>query len=105
MQQIENLTSFESAQNDNDFLLLKFHATWCQPCKSFAPTVDRVADTRTDVGFAAVDIDKAPSLRDQYKVRSVPTLVLTKKGKQIDTLVGTQSAVDVNKWIDNALQA
>jgi len=105
MKNITDLDNFNSIKNDNDYVLLKFHATWCQPCQSYAPVVDNVAGSRTDVEFAAIDIDQLPELRENFKVRSVPTLVLLKNGEQLDSLVGSNTVSSVNHWIDHAISA
>ncbi len=105
MKNIANLDNFNSLKNDNDYVLLKFHATWCQPCNNYAPIIDNVAASRNDVEFAAVDIDTLPELRELYKVRSVPTLVLLKNGEQLDTLVGSNTASNLNHWINHAVSA
>ncbi len=105
MKELTNLDSFNSIKNGNEYVLLKFHATWCQPCQSYAPVIDNVANSRNDLEFTAVDIDKYPELREFYKVRSVPTLVLLRDGEQLDNLVGSNTATNVNHWINQAISA
>jgi thioredoxin len=105
MKNISNLDNFNSIKNGNGYVLLKFHANWCQPCQNYAPVIDSVADSRTDVSFAAVDIDQLPELRENFKVRSIPTLVLLKDGEQLDSLVGSNTASNVNNWINHAISA
>jgi thioredoxin len=106
MKDVNTLDTYENLKQDNEYVLLKFHVTWCQPCKNFAPIVDRVADTRTDVTFAAVDIDKLPEVRETLNVRSVPTLILLKNGEKLDALSGSgNNANVVNDWIDHAMSA
>lgn len=103
MKHIDSLDTFDSVKSNNDYVLLKFYASWCKPCQNYAPTVESVAQSRTELTFASVDIDELPELREQFMVKSVPTLVLVKKGKKVDSLVGTTSAFAVNNWIDNTV--
>jgi thioredoxin 1 len=105
---MKNLTQLEELNeftNQQGLVLLKFHATWCGPCKSFAPVVDNVANVRPDITFLAVDIDQLPELREQYLIRSVPSLVLLKNGEHVDTLVGSNTASNVNEWINKQIAA
>ena len=104
MKEINHLDNLQSLTNENEYVLLKFHATWCQPCKNFAPIVDQVASNRNDVAFASVDIDVLPDLREELRVRSVPTLVLLKDGKEVNTLSGSTTASSVNQWIDQVVK-
>ena len=64
--------------------LVDFYATWCGPCKVIAPILEEVA---TEVGDSAkilkVDIDNNMDAAKQYGVRSVPTLILFKEGKEV----------------------
>lgn len=103
MKNVTDLTNLNTIKNDNNNVVLKFHATWCQPCKNFAPVVENVANNRTDVEFFSVDIDQLPEARELYQVRSVPTLVLLKNGDKFDTLVGSNTAANVNQWIEEKL--
>jgi thioredoxin len=105
MKNLTHLDELNSIKNQQGHVVLKFHATWCGPCKSFAPVVDNVANARPDISFIAVDIDQLPELRESYLVRSVPSLVLLENGEHVDTLVGSNTAGNVNKWINNQISA
>lgn len=81
-------------------MLVDFFATWCGPCKAFAPTLDAVAQAyegRVDV--VKVDVDAEPELARQFRVMSVPTLVLMENGQVKEKRVGVQSRADVEAMI------
>lgn len=81
-------------------MLVDFFATWCGPCKAFAPTLDAVAQAyegRVDV--VKVDVDAEPELARQFRVMSVPTLVLLENGQVKEKRVGVQSRADVEAMI------
>lgn len=69
-----------------------FYADWCAPCKKFGPTFDKVAqgfDGKAQ--FIKVNIDNARKVADQYKVRSIPTVIYFKNGKEVDRQEGAPS--------------
>ena len=69
--------------------LVDFSATWCGPCRMLAPVVESLSEKLKDqVDFYNVDVDDAPSLAAEYKVSSIPCLVLVKDGKEADRSVG-----------------
>lgn len=105
MNQIKTLEQFETEKTQHEFLLLKISASWCEPCRRFAPVMESVSTTRDDISVAEVDVDAMPTVRDVFNVRSVPTLVMLKNGSPIDTLVGSQPSDNVHAWIDHAIQA
>lgn len=81
-------------------MLVDFFATWCGPCKAFAPTLDAVAQAyegRVDV--VKVDVDAEPELARQFRVMSIPTLVLMENGQVKEKRVGVQSQADVEAMI------
>ncbi|WP_303871413.1 thioredoxin [Acetobacterium wieringae] len=73
-------------------VLVDFFATWCGPCKALAPILEEVAEELKDkVGIYKVDIDQTQSLAQQYRVMSVPTMKIFKRGEVVETIVGLQS--------------
>ncbi len=72
-------------------VLVDFWATWCGPCRMFAPIVDEFAQENEDkLAVGKVDVDQEPELAARYGVTSIPTAVLFKGGKEAGTLVGLQ---------------
>lgn len=78
---------FEETIADNDVVLVDFWASWCGPCKSFAPTFAAVSEKHPDVVFAKVDTEAEQQLAAAAQIRSIPTLMAFKKG----TLVFNQA--------------
>jgi thioredoxin 1 len=74
---------------DNGISLVKFAATWCAPCKTVANTIKRVQPEFASVKFQEVDVDDYPGLAKDYKIRSVPTVIVFRNGDEITRLVGS----------------
>jgi len=70
--------------------LIKFYATWCNPCKQLAPVVEQVKQEVTDVVVREVDVDLEPEVAAQYGVMGVPTLILLKDGQPVQRMSGFQ---------------
>ncbi|WP_459211928.1 thioredoxin [Aquimarina rhabdastrellae] len=76
--------TFHSIINADIPVLIDFHATWCGPCKMLAPILQQVKEELGDtIKIVKIDVDKNQKLASQYQIRSVPTLLLFKDGKQI----------------------
>jgi thioredoxin reductase (NADPH) len=78
---------FEETIADNDIVLVDFWASWCGPCRSFAPTFSAASEKHPDVVFAKVDTEAEQQLAAAAQIRSIPTLMAFKKG----TLVFNQA--------------
>jgi thioredoxin 1 len=69
----------------------KFYAEWCGPCKVLTPLMENVKTKFTSVKFENVDIDSQFEVAQKYFVRSVPTVIIEKNGKEVERFVGVQS--------------
>ena len=85
-----NQQEFENAKRNEGLLLLDFYADWCGPCQMLAPTIEQVAAEREDVVVAKINCDDNPEIAMSFGVSSIPTLVVMKDGKVVNTSVGVR---------------
>lgn len=71
-------------------VLIDFWASWCGPCKMLSPVVDEIAGEVTDTKVCKINVDEESELASTFKVMSIPTLVLIKDGKVVNTSVGVK---------------
>ncbi len=67
--------NFERTLKGNDIVLVDFWATWCGPCKAFAPIYEEVSERHPDVVFGKVDTDAQPELAGYFGIGAIPTLM------------------------------
>src|SRR5262245_60401904 len=82
-------SSFEKDVLQSDKLVLvDFWAGWCAPCRMLAPTIEAVAETySSSMRVLKVDVDNNPAVSERYGIRSIPTLILFKGGKEEERVV------------------
>jgi thioredoxin 1 len=101
MPALETLTddNFETTlQNSEKPVLIDFSATWCQPCKSLAPKIEKVANEfEGQLQVFTVDIEEAQTSVNQFSIQGVPTCVFFKDGREVDRIQGDQ---DINTLRD-----
>jgi len=97
-----NNTNFQH-QIKNKIVLVDFWASWCAPCRMMAPVLNEVAEELTgNAHVGKVNIEQYQSLASSYKIRSIPTMVLYKNGKEVTRFVGVKSKEFLLKQIINA---
>ena len=75
---------------DNEYVVVKFGAEWCGPCKQIAPVLDELADKYQDrLKYIPVDVEESYDIATEYKIRNVPTILFIKNGEVIDKAVGS----------------
>ncbi len=83
--------NFQTQMKDR-IVLVDFWATWCGPCRMMAPVLNEVAGELTDEAYVGkVDVDANQALAQKFQIRSIPTLVLFKNGKEVSRFVGVKS--------------
>jgi thioredoxin 1 len=70
-------------------VLVKYGASWCGPCRMIKPTLERL-ESQHGLPIVEVDIDKDPELAKQFRIMSIPTMLLFKDGQVVRTVVGVK---------------
>jgi thioredoxin reductase (NADPH) len=90
---------FNETINGNDIVLVDFWASWCGPCRQFAPTFAASAEKHPDVVYAKVDTEAQQGLAAAANIRSIPTLMAFKKGKLVFNQPGALPAAALEDLI------
>ena len=68
--------TFEEVVTNNEFVIVDFWAPWCGPCRSFAPTYEKVSEDHPDIVFAKVNTEDEQEIAGHFQIRSIPTLMI-----------------------------
>jgi len=87
-----------AGETASGIVLVDFWAEWCGPCQSMLPVLEEFEKT-SGVKVGKVNVDDNPDLASEFRVMSIPTLVLMKDGKPVEQLIGAQSMDALNEMV------
>lgn len=71
-------------------VMLDFWAVWCGPCRLLSPVIEEIAAENPNIKVGKVNVDNEMSLAEKYQIMSIPTVMVFKNGKLVDTSVGVK---------------
>lgn len=99
------METFKDIINGDKPVLIDFYATWCGPCKVMGPTIEALGkELIGQVRVLKIDVDKNEALANEYRIQSVPTLIIFKKGETVWRTSGVMEkgalVQQIKKFID-----
>ena len=92
--------TFESTVKDNDIVFVDFWASWCGPCRQFAPVYEQASEANPDLVFASVNTEEERELSGAAGITSIPTLMAFKEGALVFAQPGALPPQALTKLID-----
>lgn len=82
-------------------VLVDFWAAWCGPCRMLAPTIEAIAEQYSqNAEVVKLNVDDNPSTSEAYGIRSIPTLILFSRGKEVERVIGATSKESISGMIE-----
>lgn len=94
-----NSGSFNKVK-ESEFCVVDFSATWCGPCRMLKPIIEDIEMLLKDVTFYNIDVDECEDIAREYKIFSIPTIMVFKNGQVADTMVGLGTQDEIIEFIN-----
>ena len=100
-----NREQFEQMMSSEKSVLVDFWAPWCGYCRRIGPAYDRIAEEYKDnLSVVKINIDDEAQLAEAEQIEVIPTLVLYRNGKAVDSIVAPDSKAMIDRFIQGALE-
>jgi len=81
-------SNFDQFVKENENVVVDCWAAWCGPCRMLSPIIEQLAEEKTNIAFAKLDVDKNRAVSMRYGIMSIPTLLYFKNGALVDKTLG-----------------
>ena len=99
-----NREELKQVLDNNEYVVVKFGAEWCGPCKQIAPVLEQLADEYQDrIKYVPIEVEESTEITAEYKIRNVPTIIFIKKGEIQDKAVGSISRNTIVEKIEKLI--
>ncbi len=96
--------NFEDTINKNDFVIVDYWAPWCGPCRSFAPTYEKVSEEHPEIVFAKLNTEDEQEIAAHFQIRSIPTLMIFRENIIIFSQAGALPESGFKELISRAAE-
>ena len=93
--------NLESIKNNGLPVLLDFYADWCGPCRMVSPIIDEIAEERMDIAVGKINVDNESELAKEFRVFSIPTLVVLRGGKIVNQASGARTKAQILEMLES----
>lgn len=92
--------NFKDVVENNNMIIIDFWASWCAPCRSFAPTFEAASEQHADIVFAKVNTEEQQELAAAFNIRSIPTIMVFREKVIVYADAGALPAAGLQQLID-----
>lgn len=96
--------NFQETIDKNKIVVIDFWASWCGPCKSFAPVFEAAADKHANIAFAKIDTENQQELAGSFNIRSIPTLIIFRDQIVLFSQAGSLPASALDELIEKTVE-